>query len=58
MKADQGGYGISWTDEIDPAESELWMMELPCRMRWLYVLDAGALARKRKKNVASFPQKN
>lgn len=25
VKADQGGYGISWTDEIDLAESELWI---------------------------------
>lgn len=25
VKADQGGYGISWTEEIDLAESELWI---------------------------------
>lgn len=25
VEADQGGYGISWTDEIDLAESELWI---------------------------------
>ncbi len=25
VKADKGGYGISWTDEIDLAESELWI---------------------------------
>lgn len=25
VKAEQGGYGISWTDEIDLAESELWI---------------------------------
>ena len=25
VKADQGGYGIRWTDEIDLAESELWI---------------------------------
>jgi hypothetical protein len=25
VKADQGGYGISWNDEIDLAESELWI---------------------------------
>lgn len=25
VKADPGGYGISWTDEIDLAESELWL---------------------------------
>jgi len=25
VKADQGGYGISWSDEIDLAESELWI---------------------------------
>lgn len=25
VKVDQGGYGISWTDEIDLAESELWI---------------------------------
>jgi hypothetical protein len=25
VKADPGGYGISWTDEIDLAESELWV---------------------------------
>lgn len=25
VKADQGGCGISWTDEIDLAESELWI---------------------------------
>ena len=24
VTADQGGYGIRWTDEIDLAESELW----------------------------------
>lgn len=25
VKADQGGYGISWNDDIDLAESELWI---------------------------------
>lgn len=25
VKVDQGGYGISWNDEIDMAESELWL---------------------------------
>ena len=25
VKADQGGYGISWNDEIDLSESELWV---------------------------------
>lgn len=25
VKTDQGGYGISWNDEIDIAESELWI---------------------------------
>ncbi len=25
VKADIGGYGISWNDEIDLSESELWM---------------------------------
>jgi hypothetical protein len=25
VKADPGGYGISWTDVIDRAESELWI---------------------------------
>jgi hypothetical protein len=25
VKADPGEYGISWTDEIDLAESELWL---------------------------------
>ena len=25
VKVDQGGYGISWNDDIDIAESELWI---------------------------------
>ena len=25
VKADQGGYGISWTDDLDLSESELWL---------------------------------
>lgn len=25
VKVDAGGYGISWNDEIDLAESELWL---------------------------------
>lgn len=25
VKTDPGGYGISWSDEIDLAESELWV---------------------------------
>ncbi len=25
VKADKHGYGISWTDEIDLSESELWL---------------------------------
>ena len=25
VKVDQGGYGISWNDDIDLAESELWL---------------------------------
>jgi len=25
VKVDPGGYGISWNDEIDLAESELWI---------------------------------
>ncbi len=25
VKTDQGGYGISWNDEIDVSESELWI---------------------------------
>ncbi len=25
VKVDTGGYGISWNDEIDLAESELWL---------------------------------
>jgi hypothetical protein len=25
VKADQGGYGISWKDSIDLSESELWI---------------------------------
>ncbi len=29
VKIDQGGYGISWNDEIDLSESELWLHGLP-----------------------------
>jgi hypothetical protein len=29
VKIDQGGYGISWNDEIDLSESELWLQGLP-----------------------------
>jgi len=25
VKADPGGYGVSWNDEIDLSESELWL---------------------------------
>jgi hypothetical protein len=25
VKVDSGGYGISWNDDIDLAESELWL---------------------------------
>ena len=25
VKVDQGGYGISWTDEIDLSEAEIWI---------------------------------
>jgi len=25
VKVDQGGHGISWSDEIDLSESELWL---------------------------------
>lgn len=25
VKVDQGGYGISWNDDIDLAEAELWI---------------------------------
>jgi len=25
VRVDQGGYGISWNDELDLAESELWL---------------------------------
>ena len=25
VKIDQGGYGISWTDEIDLSEAEIWI---------------------------------
>ncbi len=29
VKTDQGGYGISWNEEIDLSESELWLYGLP-----------------------------
>ncbi|MCP4549443.1 MAG: DUF2442 domain-containing protein, partial [bacterium] len=29
VRVDQGGYGISWNDEIDLSESELWIHGLP-----------------------------
>jgi len=29
VKADHGGYGIIWNDEIDLSESELWINGLP-----------------------------
>jgi len=29
VKTDQGGYGISWNDEIDLSESELWLCGVP-----------------------------
>lgn len=29
VKADKNGYGISWNDEIDISESELWMYGSP-----------------------------
>ena len=25
VKLDQGGYGVSWSDEVDLSEAELWM---------------------------------
>jgi len=25
VKTDQGGYGVSWNDEVDLSESELWL---------------------------------
>ncbi len=25
VKVDAGGYGVSWNDEIDLSESELWL---------------------------------
>jgi pimeloyl-ACP methyl ester carboxylesterase len=29
VKVDQGGYGISWNDDIDLAEAELWIHGQP-----------------------------
>jgi len=29
VKTDHGGYGISWNDEIDLSESELWLHGVP-----------------------------
>ena len=29
VRVDQGGYGISWTEDIDLAEAELWVNGVP-----------------------------
>ncbi|MCE5266661.1 MAG: DUF2442 domain-containing protein [Planctomycetaceae bacterium] len=29
VKVDAGGYGVSWSDEIDLSESELWLHGTP-----------------------------
>jgi len=29
VKVDRGGYGVSWNDEIDLSESELWLASHP-----------------------------
>ncbi len=29
VKTDQGGYGVSWSDDIDLSESELWLNGSP-----------------------------
>jgi len=29
VKPDRGGYGISWSDELDLSESELWLNGIP-----------------------------
>jgi len=29
VKPDHGGYGISWSDEVDLSESELWLNGTP-----------------------------
>ena len=33
VKADDGGYGISWNDEIDLSESELWINGVPASIQ-------------------------
>ena len=42
VKADRGGYGISWNDDIDLSESELWTHGLPAEPG--NTADAGTLA--------------
>jgi hypothetical protein len=29
VRVDMGGYGVSWTDEIDLSESEIWLKGVP-----------------------------
>jgi hypothetical protein len=31
VKTDHGGYGISWNDEIDLSELELWLHGVPAK---------------------------
>ena len=33
VKADKNGYGITWSDEIDLSESELWLNGLPAEQK-------------------------
>ena len=33
IKLDQGGYGISWSNEIDLSEAELWLHGTPTDMQ-------------------------
>lgn len=32
VKADEHGYGVTWSDEIDLSESELWLNGIPAEL--------------------------
>jgi hypothetical protein len=35
VKADEHGYGVIWSDEIDLSESELWLHDIPTHTKTL-----------------------
>lgn len=39
VKVDPGGYGISWNDDVDLSEAELWLNGVPAAMEEQPALD-------------------